>query len=608
MLLTLASWILLVASAAAVGSAVLAITRSSFFLHFGDRMITATWLGLLIIAAILLGLSIGLPLSPGIGLSVMVVLAISAASAKAVRRDFRISGSYLRSAGGIGLGTLAVIVALNSTRLVEAYDTGLYHYPLTRWLSTYGTVRGLALIHFRFGFSSSWFALAAPFDFGPFQGRIAGMFGGLAIFLCLSHFGLAISRLLQRRGNKADWFLAGGYVFIILVCLNWAFEVSLSPDVPVWILTLLVAWLMLAATPFKPAKKKDPQGAPDYSLVAILILALGTITLKPSAAPIVMVAGIFYWFNSPTAWGRRLMSALISGSIAVPVVLANLTSSGCPLYPNSQLCLNVPWGIGKAGAQVISADIADWGRFREGASSAATGWSWVVPWISQPDKLALTVLCGMCLAGFVAFRGWRADKSFLYVVGLALVGTIFLLVTAPNPRFGAGYFALYPALLLGTVGPKYEGLIRRVPGDVHGRAKSTTLGYVFVGIAALLAGYGTVRELKIRRGMEASTHFLMPEDSNLVHRLVLPPALATSPGDLVITKNRRLDRVGRLELATERSNGIEYRTPKDRDQCWAAALPCIPALPENGVSLRRPANGFSSGFIRSTKLDNLSRR
>jgi len=108
---------------------------------------------------------------------------------------------YLTRPIALSLAVLAVVVALNSTRFVEAYDTGLYHYPLTRWLSSYGTVRGLALIHFRFGFSSSWFALAAPFDFGPLQGRIASLLGGFAALLCLSHLALAVSRIFERRAH-----------------------------------------------------------------------------------------------------------------------------------------------------------------------------------------------------------------------------------------------------------------------------------------------------------------------------------------------------------------------------------------------------------------------
>jgi hypothetical protein len=602
MLFLLTSWILLAAASAAIGSGVLAIAGGSIFSNFGDRIIAAMWLGLLTTAAILLGLSIFLPLSPAVGFGLLAILTVAALSARAVRRDFGVLCQQLTGPALLGLGVVVLIAALNSTRWVEVYDTGLYHYPLTRWLSTYGTIRGLALIHFRFGFSSSWFALAAPFDFGPFQGRISAVLDGFAILLCLVHFALAISRILAGRADRADWFLAGGYPLIFLVCFSWAFEVSLSPDVPVWILTLLVGWLMLVA-----GRRQEVVGSqPDSGRGPLLplLIAVGTITLKPSAAPIVVVAAIFYWFTSSTKVGTRLLSGIVAGLIAVPMLLANTTSSGCPLYPNSLLCLDVPWGVGKTAARTITADIGDWGRVREAASNGPTAWSWIVPWFSQPDKLVLVLLCGVCLTGFVLARGWRGDRPALYVLGLALFGTAFLFATAPNPRFGTGYFSVYPALLFAAVGPKLEvGLRRRRPGGFQ-----NAFVYVLVAIAMLVALQGSVRDRMLRHEIDGLSDSSIAKNESLSNRLLLPPALASSAGDLFIMKNRRIHRLARLEFDTESSNGVEYRSPKDRDQCWGAALPCVPLPPEGDVRLRSPENGFRSGFIHSSDLSNLSSR
>ena len=588
---------------AALGLAFLTIPEKPIFPRLGDRMITATWLGLLTMAALLLGLSVVVPLSPTAGFGLVAIVTSAAASMKSVRADFKALLASLAKPVALGVGALAVVVALNSTRFVEAYDTGLYHYPLTRWLSTYGTVRGLALIHFRFGFSSSWFALAAPFDFGSFQGRIAALLGGLAILLCLWHFALAVSRILQRRADQSDWFLAGGYTFILLICFSWAFELSLSPDVPVWILTLLVGWLMLVSGRSKGPSK--PETGSDHSPIVVLLLALCTITLKPSAAPIVSIAGLFYWFNSPWRWSTRLLYGVIASLFALPILAANVKSSGCPLYPSSLGCTDVPWGVGKEAARVIAADIGDWGRWRDAAGSPAG--NWVVSWISQPDKLVLISFCGICLLGFVALRGWRGNKSSLYVLGLALFGTVFLLVNAPNPRFGVGYFSLYPALLLAVLGPKLERLWGDRP-ELPIFKGSKGLAYVALATAAIVAIHGSEREFRFERELRGVDNLQTSTDSKLSGRLLLPPALASTPGDLVITKNRRLNRIGQLELVTDRTNGIDYRSPRDRDQCWAAALPCVPTQLDSDVSLRVPSDGFRSGFVRSAKLSDVSRR
>ena len=71
MLFHLACWIVLSALGAVIGDAILLIPKPSVFYHVGDRVIAATWLGLLAIASALLGLSVIVPLTPDIGLSLI---------------------------------------------------------------------------------------------------------------------------------------------------------------------------------------------------------------------------------------------------------------------------------------------------------------------------------------------------------------------------------------------------------------------------------------------------------------------------------------------------------------------------------------------------------
>ena len=191
----------------------------------------------------------------------------------------------------------------------------------------------------------------------------------------------------------------------------------------------------------------------------------------------------------------------------------------------------------------------------------------------------------------------------LYVLGLSLVGTVFVSMNAPNPRFGAGYLALCPALFLAAVGPHLESLV--CGRLVHPRAlkSSATLAYLLVGVAVLVAAQGCVRELRLRRNLEELKGLRVPADSNL-SRLLLPAALARYPGDLVVVRSRRDNRLVALELTTERSNGIEYRRPVTTDQCWGIALPCLPTSLKGDIRLRYPDNGFRSGFTRSASSFN----
>jgi hypothetical protein len=604
MLFYLISWVLLLVSGAAVGCVILVVTKSSVFANFGDRMITATWLGLLTIASVLLGVSLVLPLSPAVGFGVAVLLTTGALFIKGVRQNLRISFQYLTIPAAVGVGILAVISAFGSTRLVEAYDTGFYHYQLTSWLAEYGTIRGLALLHIVLGYSSSWFALAAPFDFGPFQGRIAGLLGGLAIFLCLSHFALAVSRIIQRRAERADWFLVGGYIVIFCVCLGWAFEVSLSPDVPSWILTFLAGWLILITG--HSAKRTTPE---DDSAILPLIVAFGAAAIKLSAGPVLVIAALFYWLNSSAKWNVRFVAACVAGLLLIPKAATGAVSSGCPFFPNPVLCLDVPWGMGPAMARFASESIRDFARWSGPMPPSANSWNWMLPWISHVDKLALVLFCAACLLGFVAARGWRASDSLRYVLALALLGSVFLFMTAPNPRFGAGYLALYPALFLAALGPEVENRLPLRPmSQGRIRASSIPLAYVLVGLAGLVAIDAGLREFKLRRELRSLTNVHLPADATLMRRLLLPPALARSEGDLVIVKNRRFDLLESLDIITEHSNGIEYHRPRESDQCWGVAIPCTPRPLEGEVMLRSPADGLRSGFTRSGSLDSLLRK
>jgi hypothetical protein len=605
MLLFLISWMLLTASAAIVGSAVLASVKFRFFYHFGDRIITAIWLGLLTFGVTLLGLSILVPLRPGIGFALMTVLTGLAGCRKSARDLLKIPSGCRTNSAITGIGILAAIAALDSTRLVQAFDTGLYHYQLVRWLSEYGTVPGMALLHFRFGFTSSWFALAAPFDFGPFQGRISGLLGGLAIFLALLHFALAVFRIIQRRAERADWFLAGGYPLIFVVCFTWAFEVSLSPDVPVWILTLIVGWLMLLAG--DPEAAGDSSRKQDHGWVLPLLLALGTVSMKLSATPAVAIAALFFLFNSGGKWNARIVSGALASLLAVPFLAANVASSGCPLYPSSFLCVALPWNAGKAAANIIETDTMNWARWGGDVPPGATAWGWIPIWFSQIDKLLLLSFCAACLLGFCVVRGWRRGKPFSWVLALSLGGVAFLFVTAPNPRFGAGYLAICPALFAAAVGPDLDSWLRRHFLSLDKLTNSISLASIVIAMGVLVALQAGLSDLKMMRKVQEFEKSQQTSEFHVWQRLILAPALPKAPGDLMVVKNRTLDRIQNVQLAYERSHGIEYWRSLGTEQCWDVSLPCLPNALDGDVRLRRPDNGFRSGFARSTFPDDETR-
>jgi hypothetical protein len=272
------------------------------------------------------------------------------------------------------------------------------------------------------------------------------------------------------------------------------------------------------------------------------------------------------------------------------------------------MCLDLPWGIGKGVVQLFAAAIRNWARWGGPIPSGAIAWSWVPTWISQMDKLVLLPFGAACLIGFGAVKGWRRGKPFLWVLALSLAGMAFVFTTAPDPRFAVGYLTICPALFVAVVAPELNGWVQCHFMSPYKLTRSISLASLLIGVGGLLALHGGVSELKVRWKIDEFKNLQTPLASRSWNRLLLPPALPKSSGDLMVIKSRQVDRIASLQLTYERSNGIEYRRPLGGTQCWAVALPCLPTSLEGNVRLRRPDNGLRSGFSRPTDSSDKAQR
>jgi hypothetical protein len=271
MLVILACWVVVGAVALPTGCAVL---RTLGMEPQGtERLLVAVWIGLLTIAVALLGISLAVPLRPVAAGVLSAVVLTAALAAPAVRADVRAALEVRRLAGVFAVGVPTAFVAASA---VTHYDTGLYQLQMTKWLAHAGSAPGLALVHDRFGFTSSWFALHAPFDAGPFAARLVALGNGLTVTVTLLLLWSAVSRAFRGDADRSDRFLLIALP-LVLVYAHWNnLIVSASPDLPVAFTVVLVGW-RLVASPHRP----------DPSMVLLAGLA---VALKFGAAPLVPIA------------------------------------------------------------------------------------------------------------------------------------------------------------------------------------------------------------------------------------------------------------------------------------------------------------------------------
>jgi hypothetical protein len=545
-----------------------------------ERAILATWSGLLALGSALLGISLLIPLSPDTFLFTGIAAAAIAIGHQPARQDLRQTLLGIGRAQWWASGVLAAAEAFSASGMVDAYDTGLYQYQFTRWLAEFGTVPGLALVQVRLGQSSSWFALAAPFDFGPLARRTVAALDSLALFLCLIHWLLASVRILRGAARAADWFLMGAYPLLIAASCVWSLQASLSPDIPSWALTILAGWLLLSDL---------ERGA---KIPVLLFVAASAFCVKLSAVPILAVAIVLAGAAAYRGWTPhwRIVGALLP---VIPVLLANCVASGFPLFPNTLAGLPVSWSLGIDAARYYATEIRNWALWGDGTPPAHPPVWWQSPWLHQADKLAAWGLCLICLVGIMLLGRGRLKPRSYAVLAIALGGVAFLLATLPNPRFGIGYLALFPGLLLAALSESaWTGRVRaaleRLPCDLPAALVTCWIW--------LLLFIGMERGLRFELTMQA--HGIKTGAAAQLAAVLAPPPLPHSPDDLVVVRSRRFNSVGPLQLVTGVANGIVYQRPASGDQCWGSPIPCAQTVWLHDVELRDSQEGLKSGFRR----------
>jgi len=551
MLYLLFIWLTLFPVCLSIGLLVLNLCQAEAFNRPGDRYLLAVWLGVILLSISNLAIALILPLSPLVGILIIIIwLLIAILSDKTYQE---LSGFFTSITPPMLLQGIALAIATAAfiSQQIIWFDTGLYHLGSINWLRQYGSVTGVALIHSRFGFTSSWFAFSAPL-IPDFLGENIGAITNGFVFLITLFWGLiSLCHGLSKTPMLADWFavlFSSLIAFIYLVDNTNGYSViSFSPDTPVALLIGIFTWSILIIT--NESENLNSQIIP-------LILAIGAFSIKPTAAPLILIAIPFYLRKTQ----RLFWTIALTITLLLPNILVSIQASGCPLYPSQLFCLNLPWKVSKETIEKEVSVIKNTDQVDQ-ENSQVNPWIKIAKqryqWLKQSRDVQVSFLALIISWALGIYLYVTNKKSKIrWVVILGLLGTSFIIFISPLFRFGLGYFLIITTIFVANL-----LLYRQIPFN-----KDQILVKLSVLILACVL---------IIRGLPwlSSGWFLPPK---------LPP----------------------VELATAQLNDIKYYYPTTPFvRCWMAQLPCAGLPIRLDIKLRNPNEGIKAGFIWKTQPD-----
>jgi len=414
------------------------------------------WLGFFVISTLAMFVSLFVPINL---LGLIIFFILGAVGLPFFYRECKKAATQFGSSEKkifIFISFLAIIVitclGAYSSWPAWAYDTDLYHAQVIRWYNEYGTPPGLGNLHTRLAFNSSWLSLAALFDNGIWDNRSAWIMPHLSLFGAMLYclYELIFS---QKRGPKL-------YVLCILayICLKAVSEStipSLFYDTPVHLLNaviILEAYFILSGKDGNLSKKEIHDSA------ILMMLSVGAFMIKPIGAVTLLFSGFLTLFllvrnSKKTIFSWFIVFTPAFCALAVWVT-KNIFLSGYPVYPLPICAMPFDWAMPFGSANGNYLDVLAWARmpglgYRQSLENGF--FYWFIPWffrnLNSKGFLSLAVLpsfVSLLLWFFVA--RYVKKKEALYFFIWTFFSIIYWFITAPDIRFGDGFFWV----LLGT--------------------------------------------------------------------------------------------------------------------------------------------------------------
>ena len=371
---------------------------------------------------------------------------------------FKNHKAFVAIGGGWVLGGLVY-----ASGEVTAYDTGLYHAQSVKWLNEYGVVPGLGNLHFRLAFNSSWLVFSGFFDILAFDGKSYHL---INLLLFVVGTVICIKGFVNIVNNKIKISSLLSCLLILYLFISFLNVPSLSTDFPATTLVLYILILVIELIEKKESEKEDLEQGKELKLYYVLVALFSffAITIKLSVIPIILFLPFLLFGVLKKEYRQLITISLVAGIIVLlPYVFRNLILSGYFVFPVPQpTFFSFDWRVPYEQVLLIKQDTYYWAIVPGSDFVRVPNMDFVEMfqiWVKArfirnirfSIFLVLTPLLFIPIL-LLCYKGKLKNcKNIIIIQGILLSGVLFWLISAPDPRLGAGWiisFGLFPMAVL----------------------------------------------------------------------------------------------------------------------------------------------------------------
>lgn len=484
------------------------------------------WMGLAAVFAILQIWSIFLPVNIYSLIFVVVLACISAALLlqKGVKLP-KVNFKFIICTGLI-LFAISYFASLSS----GWPDTYGYHLNAVKWSNLYKVVPGLANLHTRLGFNSSFFLFASMIDNLFLKNRSSHIALSLMTSVLLVEYFWVF---IKSKNNYIKTFILLSLPIFIEGIVKSVQVSSLSYD-----FALLIIMFAICVELIKGDKK---------SIFIAVILSLMLLTIKLSGIAFALIVIIFSVYKLVSKKSELIRILIVLGLIGtillIPYIIRNIILSGWPLYPLPLLRLNIPWAVPYPEVSEVFEVIKAWAilpgiHWHDAVEVPFVQWfpGWFLRNINVVELkifvMTLILLIGSIFLKFITKYNIAKNTGMAACVLASFISILYIIFSAPDMRFGGIFFWIFFA----SVGSFFfSGLFKNNFGLEKFLILFSVLLTVYISWPPRFDGEIMLKSIRWDQSSARNQVLITPRDGSPAFKVYVPDTESCGNSDLPCT-------------------------------------------------------------------------